>query len=240
MPRDNRCPQVAFRNVAYTSGMPPTSSTSASAQNISFGPKRVEKKQEQTAIEKLSVGLLVLALLASAAVYGYRFYLQKSLTRIQSDIASAETVVTRASYEELVAFDRRVRAARYLLANRLEPSRVFTALESTVSESVFYQSFEAQLDDTGSLRLTLGGVSPEFAQIVLQSALYRTESLLSQVTVSGIEIREGDIGRDTLFAVNARATREALLASAPRPVARVQSVTTATTTPLQATTSTSR
>ena len=73
--------------------MPPMS-TSPSGQNVSFGPKRVEKRQEQTAIEKLSLVLLIVAVLVTAGVYAYRFYLQEKLTSIQSDIAAAETVVT--------------------------------------------------------------------------------------------------------------------------------------------------
>src|SRR3989344_3170754 len=200
--------------------MPPLS-TSPAGQNISFGPKRVEKRQEQTTIEKLSLVLLAIALLATAAVYGYRFYLQGTLTRIQSEIAAAKTVGTTQENNALVAFDRKVRAARYLLANRLEPSRVFGALESSVSQSVFYQSFEAQLDEAGSLNLSLSGVSPEFAQIVLQNSRYTTASLLGQVTLAGIEIREGDTGRDTLFSVSARTPREMLLSSAPRTQARL-------------------
>ena len=123
-----------------------------------------------------------------------------------------------------------MRAARYLLANRLEPSRVFASLESSVSKSVFYQSFEAQFDEANSLNLTLKGVSPEFAQIVLQSAQYGTVPLLSQVTVSGIEIRETDDGRDALFSVNAKASREVLLNTTSRPAATP--LPTSTTTPL--------
>lgn len=188
--------------------MPGTPSTPAA---ISFGPKRVEQRHEQTFIEKFIVIALVLTLLLAAGVFGYRYYLQTKLTTIQTQIAAAEDTYTNEAYDSIRAFDRKVRGARFMLANRLDHRRIFSALEGSVSRSVFYQSFESTINEAGDVALTLGGISPEFAQIVLQSSSLSTASLLTDIRLSRIEIKKGEGTEQTSFSATAIIPRAQLV-----------------------------
>jgi hypothetical protein len=212
--------------------MPGTAPTQPAA--ISFGPKRVEQRQEQTVIQKLTVFLLVLAFLSAGAAIGYRYYSESKLAEIQSQIADAEDDFTTEAYDNIRSFDREVRAARFMLGNRMDHTRIFDSLEDSVSQSVFYQSFESIIDETGNVALSLSGVSPEFAKVVLQSSALGGASLLTDVEISRIEIKKGDVTDEALFEVRAAVSRDKLLRGAsdaqvrtapPQPAATESSVT---------------
>ncbi len=189
-------------------GTPPSPAT------ISFGPKRVEQRHEQTFIEKSVVGALVLTVIIAIGVFGYRYYLQTKLTAIQSQIADAEDNYTTETYDSIRTFDRKVRAARFMLGNRLDHRRIFIALENSVSRSVFYQSFESMINESGDVALTLGGISPEFAQIVLQADSLSAIPLLTDIKLSRIEIRKTAAVEDTAFGATAIIPRAQLVRDA--------------------------
>lgn len=166
-------------------------------------------------MEKFSIIALVLTLVATAGVVGYRYYLQSTLTSIQAQIADAEDAYTTESYDSIRSFDHKVRAARFMLGNRMDHTRIFTALENSVSKSVFYQSFESVIDESGNVALTLGGISPEFAQIVLQTGALAKADLLTNVKMSRIEIKKTDTVDEATFGATANIPRDGLLRNAP-------------------------
>lgn len=178
--------------------------------NISFGPKRVEKRQEQTAIEKITTVLVALAVLSTILSFGYRYFLESRLSSIQQQIVEETDATTDEMYESVRSFDRTARAVRFFLGNRMDVTQSFHALEESVSQSVFYRSFEGSVVEDG-ITMSLGGVSPEFAKIVLQSNNLGFSTVLKNVVISRIELRKTDTATESMFTVSAHVPKERLL-----------------------------
>jgi len=156
----------------------------------SFGPKRVVRNRQRVIVDvSVSIVFVVTLLLAGAAL-GYRYYLEQELATIQQTFENNVTELDDAAYNEIRMHDRKVQAAEFLLDHKTLHAPIFTALEDTTAQNVAYQSFQSRHVGNTRTEILLGGLSEEFADLVVQARSYSGEPLFADRSLSQIMYNE--------------------------------------------------
>lgn len=164
----------------------------------SFGPKRIEQKASSGLVNKVISVLFFIALITGGGLFGYTFVLQQELTAIQSALSDEKLKTSQDDYESVQSYDRVVRAAQYLLVKRSLHSKLFAELEAATKQSIFYDSFESVLSESGDISLTLDGVSPKIAQVVLEQDALKDGAILGSARLNRIEKRVDENAIDSV------------------------------------------
>jgi hypothetical protein len=119
-----------------------------------------------------SISLFVFSLLAALGVFAYQKGLVRSLTKLNADLVAARAAFEPAFIAELAAMDRRLRAARELLAGHRSVSPLFSLLEKETLATVRWNSFAFTEGAEGEAKLELQGEAAGFNAVALQSDVF--------------------------------------------------------------------
>jgi hypothetical protein len=181
---------------------------------------------------------LIGMILVWAGLFGYRFYLEKSVNDLQDKLtASSEKALSDSNVQKIAEFralEGRLTTGGKLLNSHLTLEPVFDFMEEmTLSKSVRYNSFKYELAEGNSFKITTFGSASSFSLLSYQESVLKENPKISDVKLTNFILDE-KTGNVT-FELNFNFMPEVLLfkntveGSPASPIAETPVETTATT-----------
>jgi Tfp pilus assembly protein PilN len=156
-------------------------------EDISLLPKEVERKREQEArsrlLQKVSLGVLGVAVLFTAAVFIYSLVLKSQFSNLQQAVDKQESEISSLSEIELMAhdLDARVKTLQKILADKIYFSTLLTNVSQAVPADVSVVEMTIPSEETASLSGTSRSYSSlaKFLLNLKESDLFETVELRS-------------------------------------------------------------
>lgn len=176
----------------------------------SFIPKKPVDGSHST---KSSGGLLyllgtvvfVVALIASALVFGYQKYLEGQIAKMEADLAQARQNLEPELITELSRADKRFIAAEEIINNHQTISELFNILESLTLQNVGFSSFGYKNDPMG-MNFQLEGEARSYATVAYQAKVFSEDPRLINPQFSELDLSdEGNVVFSVKSGVDAKA-----------------------------------
>ncbi len=139
--------------------------------------------------------IFVVAVLASAGVYGYKYVLEDRIDQKGIALTEARSLIQMDQINEFKLLDQRLDTAWGLLRNHKITSAFFDLLEANTLHNVQFDSYQYLVIEGGDrgeeLTIRLDGQAASFEALVLQADMLRRQTLISDVAIS-------NIGRETM------------------------------------------
>lgn len=187
--------------------MPP-----ASDFQTSFIPKKPlaeERAPAQAAPKRgllsLIAGIVFFATIAAAGgVYLYRASLASQVAELSASLDRARSAFEPSLVETLQTLDKRLTAAKEVLANHVTISPIFQSLEDLTLKSVRFTKFTYAIpEDTKLLTVTMTGTARSYTSIALQSDMLGRNKYFQDVVFSNLQLDSaGNVGFDLEFTVD--------------------------------------
>lgn len=144
----------------------------------SFIPKKPiivndKPKKESTSIfSVIAIIILVLSVLISGLLFGYKFYLNNQIVELSKQLLQAKDSFEKDTIEELNTFNERTKSAKDILNNHVAFSKVFEVLGKITIPEVQYTKFESQINDKGILVVNVNGLASDYRSIAVQADVF--------------------------------------------------------------------
>jgi hypothetical protein len=171
--------------------MPPTIPTSfVPKQPVHTGnaKKRSSAFDPFNALAYLVFGI---ALLASASVFGYQFYLQSVVKAKESQIASAQEKIDQGTVEQFIRLRNRFTAAKDILNKHVVLSQFFSVLENLTVQGVQWNTLTIDVPDSRKAVVEMKGSARSFNALAAQSSALATDTRIKHAIFSSIATNNG-------------------------------------------------
>ena len=187
--------------------------------------------------------IFVISLVLVVLVFGYKFYIKGRINSMSSEIAVSQGDLIPNSVRELIRLNDRIKSTETLLNNHVVVSPLFDFLESSTLKSVRFTKFSYSTNPAG-VELVMEGQARSYAAIALQSDLFTQSAHFKNPIFSDLRLDEsGNVVFIFKAIVNPNLISyqkqvEKLTVVTPAKPAAVATTSSATTTPISASTST--
>lgn len=181
----------------------------------------------------VSILILVVALLACGAVFGYQHYLEGVRTAKQAQVQQAQASIDSAQLSTFIRARDRFSAAEGLLDGHVAVSNFLGLLESLTLTNVRFTSLSFTLADDRSAEIKMDGTARTFNSLAVESSAFAAEKRVKRAIFSGIKVNQNGT---VAFSLDANLEPELLAFTAD---GLAPATPLATTTPTEAGTSTS-
>lgn len=135
----------------------------------------------------ISIFILIASVVAAGGVFGYKTFLQNSISGKQASLQKEEAAFDPEQINQLLRLDSRINNAKTLLVGHVAPSAIFAFLSQQTLQNVQFTNFEYGLNADGTGSITLGGVADSFATVALQSDQFNAANqVLKDVVFSNV------------------------------------------------------
>lgn len=149
-------------------------------------PMQVKKKHTIRVVSLIGTILMSLAVLATAAAFFYKHYLNQQLLSVQTELNGLSDADNERKMLEIQVYDRKLSVAHSLLDNHVAPSRIFAEIEDLTKQTIQFQTLEYLYDPGFEAEITLGGDTRELTSVALQKMELLKENIFSNFIVSEI------------------------------------------------------
>ncbi len=144
----------------------------------------------------VAVAILAVALLASAAVFGYDKILTSKLTAKEDALAAAQNAANKSQVQNFIRLRDRLTSTKTLLNNHVTLSGFFDVLESLTPQNVKYNTLSVLVAGDNTAQVEITGVAKNFNTLASQSNALSTNKHIKHAIFSGINLNKetGGIG----------------------------------------------
>jgi hypothetical protein len=176
-------------------------------------PTGGRKSTGGNALVLISIGLLVLTILAAAGLFLYKNRVQSKLSERQQELKEKRSAFDPALIDELSKTADRVSTAKSLVDNHLAFTPIFSIVESVTLTSVQFNSMNVSYNEgedspssdsqpTDGVTVTLSGIGPGYAAIALQSSELADHDKIRNPILSDFSLNdEGNVEFSVQFVV---------------------------------------
>lgn len=146
----------------------------------SFIPKKpmvftnVVRKEPINFFLVISIFLLIVSVLGSAFLFGYKMYLEKQNENLSGSLTIIRDSFEKGTIDELNLFYKKTTSAKEILAKHIALSPIFKLLGDITIPQVQYTSFSEKFNDKGALTVDLSGIAFDYRSIALQADVFNT------------------------------------------------------------------
>jgi len=177
----------------------------------SFIPKKpilaeeVHHREPLSLLTVAAVFIFFTMLFASGGLYFYRAALAKNITQMKDSLTAAQNRFEPERLSELQALDKRLDAARMILATHIAPSPLLEALGAITMKTVRYTKFTYTLNEkTSQINVHLIGEAVGYRAVALQSDLFAKNKNFIDPVFSNLALDDkGNVLFDLDFLVDA-------------------------------------
>lgn len=185
------------------------------SDSLTTSPKR-SKSSGGNILVLVSLGLLVLTILAAAGLFLYKNSIQNTLAERQQELEEKRSAFDPALIDELSETADRVGTAESLVDNHLAFTPIFSIVESATLTSVQFNSMGVSYNDgeddspnsdssqqsSGGVTVDLTGIGPGYAAIALQSSELADHDKIRNPILSNFDLNdEGNVEFSVQFTV---------------------------------------
>jgi hypothetical protein len=144
----------------------------------SFIPKKPitsseTSKAPRSLLSLVSTFLIIILILITGGLFGYKIYLAKQKEALSVSLAQARDSFEKETIDELSLFDKRTEVAKKVLGDHLVFSPMFSLLGEMTIPSVQYTDFEQQTNK-GTYSVKIEGLARDYRSIALQADAFNT------------------------------------------------------------------
>lgn len=135
------------------------------------------------------IGTLVftVTLLASGAVFGYEFYLNGNIAKMESDLSAARAALQPTLIKDLSRANNRFISAEEILNNHVVISSFFNLLQRLTLQSIRFSAFAYDIKQEGVV-ITMKGEARSYANVALQSKIFSEDPAFTSVLFSDLDL----------------------------------------------------
>ncbi len=133
--------------------------------------------------------IFAIALLSSIGVFGYRFYLSRSITSMGTDLEAARQNLQPSTITELTRLNSRLISTQRLLTNHSVLSPLFDFLETSTLKNVRFTDFKYVAKGRAH-ELSMRGQARGYAAVALQSDILNKSTYLKNQIFEGLDLDE--------------------------------------------------
>lgn len=122
----------------------------------------------------LATLILVLTILCSIGLFFYKGYLNKQKESLSISLVSIKDSFEEGTIENLESFEKRINAAKDVLASHVVLTPLFNLLGETTIPSIQYTKFEHEIKENG-FYVKIIGISRDYRSIALQADVFNGE-----------------------------------------------------------------
>lgn len=196
----------------------------------------VSKVKKKGIVGFLSFLVFICVVGGTLVLFGYNWYLNRSITKMSSDLQDARAALEPETITELSRLHARLLATDELLSKHVVLSPLFDFLENATLKSVRFTDFDYRISEKG-FTLTLKGQARGYSSVALQSEIFNKSKYLKNQIFSDLQL---DDKGNVVFTFNTEVDptlvsfKKTIESSSIIPPV-VQEVTPATSTPVMAT-----
>lgn len=160
----------------------------AQVPRSSFIPKQVpgtsssvRRRRRFHVFRTVSIAIFLGSLVLTGGAFLYKDYTLSQLEEQKTALANERSRFNEDDIASVRAFDRRLRAAAFLLDNHVAPSKIFDALELSTLQRVQFIEFQFRQRPSQEVTMTVHGGTEEFKTVALQSLQFGDDPLLGKV-----------------------------------------------------------
>lgn len=167
----------------------------------SFIPKRtpsgIAKRPEirRTPIDRFIIlpsFVLLISIVLTGGIFLYRQFLKNRIEDLNANLSRIEGQFEAPLISELTRISKEIEAAKLVLANHIQNSRIFDFLEEYTHRSVYFNSFSFDGSEA-----VLGGVAPSYTVLAEQMRLLESSGVITSIRISNLGLRDtGELGFD--------------------------------------------
>lgn len=177
-----------------------------------------------------------IAILAAAAVFGYKVFLESMRDSKAAELTAAEEAIDTDMVEEFVRLRNRLLAADTLLDQHVRISAFFDVLETRTLQTVRFDSLSISVNEDRTAEIEMEGIARSFNALAAQSTEFAAEKRIKRAIFSGISVNENNTVSFTLNAELDPRLITGILVSAEAPSAVMPVVEPVQTVPVGTTT----
>ena len=132
--------------------------------------------------------VFVLALAATLGVFGYKWYLNKSIGDRSSELDTNSATLNLGSIKDLTRLDARITLTKSLLESHVAISPIFDFLEKTTPKTVRFNDFDFSSTPDKGIVLTIKGLARSYTNVAFESDVLEGTNLLSNVLFSDLSL----------------------------------------------------
>lgn len=148
------------------------------------------KEEGGSVVQVLLMVVAGLAALASAVLFGYKFYLSSQIENKKASLDSYEAQLAALPLEDMRKLSNRMKLINQLVKEHPSVNVAFKILEDSIENPVTYTRFDLRyVESLRSYQLQLKAISPNYRAIVQQVDTYKRKpytNYISSVTVEGL------------------------------------------------------
>lgn len=150
--------------------------------------RRAPKGNPFVLVNIIAIGILVVAVVASGAVFAFQAYTVSSIASKQSSLERQRSAFEPATIEELSRLDKRLSSSEKLLKTHTALSLLFGDLETRTNTNVRFRDFTYEQTAPGKMTITMNGSARSFNAVALQSESFAQSTYLSDPIFSNLNI----------------------------------------------------
>lgn len=148
----------------------------------------------------LSYLILLIAIVASAGAFGYKFYLDTVLKSKEAEVTKAQNEIDQATVTGFIRLRDRFISAKDILDHQVALSQYFDVLETLTLQNVRFNSLKVGVGNDRVATVTLAGGAKTFNALAAQSAALAGEKRIKRAIFSGINVSPDNTVTFTLTA----------------------------------------
>jgi len=153
--------------------------------------EQVFQKKKTSFFGAIMVMIFFLTLLLTLGIYGYKWATAKAIATVQSELKSAEASIDIETIDSMVAFSKKLSAAREVVMRHKVISNFLTLLSDNTIQSVSYDDFNYSLGSDGQLTVVLKGKALDYASIALQDSIFSELKEIKSIKFGDLSLIEG-------------------------------------------------
>ncbi len=138
----------------------------------------------------VSLAIALVAVVMAVGTFLYNKYLTSTLASKQTQLATAQSQVDEDQVEEFIRLRDRLSNGQDLLANHVELSQFFDALEALTLQNVRFDSLKLTVANDRTAQLVMTGTAKNFNALAAQSNLFAGDKRIKRAIFSDITLGE--------------------------------------------------
>lgn len=153
-------------------------------------PTQIRKKRTFKLFNVIAFLVVLGTLFFTVGVFFYIGYEHNQLNDVKNSLSEKNATSNDKYTNEIYVYQKKLQIAKYLLDTHIAPSLLMKSLEESVNNTVQFQKLEFTYDPGFASKLTVSGVTPEFASLALQRIQFADDSLFSNFVLSKVALVE--------------------------------------------------
>lgn len=120
----------------------------------------------------ISTIIAIVAVLSSAAIFGYSYYLNKRIVAVQGRVAAKQGVLNDSQVNNIVRVNNKLQAASNLLKNHTAVTGLFSFLEDNTLKNLRFNSFQFAYLSPTRVSVSMKGQARSFGAVAKQSEAF--------------------------------------------------------------------